>query len=279
MCKCMKISRNSYYTWLRKGQYKTQKQSLLHLKSRIKAIYDESNQVYGSTRIQKSLEREGLFYSRAYVAVLMKELGLKSVLNKKYRVCTTNSNHSFKLSENLLNRDFKSNTLGEKWVSDITYIRVGDHWNYLTIILDLADRKIVSWVLTDDMTTENTVYRAWLKARARRNITDNHIFHSDRGVQYASNIMTNLMKNSTKISQSMSRRGNCWDNAVAESFFKTIKYECTNRYIFNTYNQAYCVINQYIKWYNYQRLHSALGYKTPAEVETELTINKYKNVA
>ncbi|PCH74839.1 MAG: IS3 family transposase, partial [Flavobacteriaceae bacterium] len=221
----------------------------------------------------------GVFYSRSYIALLMKELGLRSVLSKKFRVCTTDSNHIFPLAENVLNRDFTSAQLGEKWVSDITYIKVGSDWNYLTTILDLADRKIVSWVLTEDMSTENTVHKAWLLARKYRTITRNHIFHSDRGVQYASNKMVNVLKSSNKITQSMSRKGNCWDNAVAESFFKTIKYECTNRYIFKYFLDAYQVIDNYIKWYNYKRLHSSLGYKSPVEMELELMKKINKNVA
>jgi len=229
----MKVSKNSYYTWLRLSCSKRQKESITYLKSRVTSIFNDSKQVYGSLRIQKSLEREGIIYSRAYIALIMKELGLRSVLSKKFKVCTTNSNHLLPIAENKLNRNFTSTDLGEKWVSDITYIRVGNQWNYLTTILDLADRKIVSWVLTEDMSTENTVYRAWIMARKRRNITENHIFHSDRGVQYASNKMTNILNSSNKITQSMSRKGNCWDNAVAESLFKTIKYECTNRYNFN----------------------------------------------
>lgn len=148
-------------------------------------MFNQSRQTYGSYRIQKMLEREGLNYCRSYVAIIMKKLGLRSVLSKEFRVCTTDSNHSFPLSKNVLDRDFSSEKLGDKWVSDITYIKVGKDWNYLTIILDLADRKIISWVLTVDMSTENTVYRTWLLARNKRDITDNHIFHSDRGVQYA----------------------------------------------------------------------------------------------
>lgn len=279
MCKCMKVSKNSYYTWLRVGDSKKQKESITYLKSRVTSIFNDSKQVYGSLRIQKSLEREGIVYSRAYVALIMKELGLKSVLSKKFKVCTTDSNHQLPLAENKLNRDFTSTKLGEKWVSDITYIRIGKQWNYLTTILDLADRKILSWVLTEDMSTENTVYRAWIMARKRRNITENHIFHSDRGVQYASNKMTNILNLSNKITQSMSRKGNCWDNAVAESLFKTIKYECTNRYDFSYYLDAYKIINEYIKWYNYERLHSTLDYKTPVEMEMELTMKNNNNVA
>lgn len=279
MCNCMRVSKNSYYTWLRIGQYKCQKSAVLHLKSRIATIFKDSKQIYGSLRIQKSLEREDIFYSRSYIALLMKELGLKSILSKKFRVCTTDSNHTFALADNVLNRDFTSTQLGEKWVSDITYIKVGNRWNYLTTVLDLADRKIVSWVLTQDMSAENTVLKAWLQARKNRDITNNHIFHSDRGVQYASTKMTNILNSSKKITQSMSRKGNCWDNAVAESLFKTIKYECTNRYVFNYYLDAYKIIDQYIKWYNYKRLHSALDYKSPVEMEIELIMKNNKNVA
>jgi putative transposase len=275
----MRVSKNSYYTWLRIDQFKLEKNSTTLLKLRITAIFNESKQVYGSLRVQKSLEREGLVYSRSYIALIMKNLGLRSVLSKKFRVCTTDSNHTFALAENVLNRDFTSGQLGEKWVSDITYIRVGNQWNYLTTVLDLADRKIVSWVLTEDMSTENTVYNVWLQARKNKNITNNHVFHSDRGVQYASNKMTSVLNSSKKITQSVSRKGNCWDNAVAESLFKTIKYECTNRYVFKYYLEAYLVIDQYIKWYNYKRLHSTLGYMSPVEKEIELIMKNNKNVA
>ncbi|OEK08350.1 integrase [Flavivirga aquatica] len=277
MCSIMNVSKNSYYTWVRTDN--KQKDSLIYLKQRITGIYNDSNQVYGSLRVQKMLERENLFYSRSYIAFLMKELGLKSVLSKKYKVMTTNSNHDFPIAENILNRGFTSSQLGEKWVSDITYIKVGSGWNYLTTILDLADRKIVAWTLSADMTTKNMVYKAWVLAREKRKITNNHIFHSDRGVQYASNKMVSLLNLSSKITQSMSRKGNCWDNAVSESFFKTIKYECTNRYNFKSYLHTYHIINQYINWYNNSRIHSALDYKTPAEKELELRIINNKKVA
>ena len=272
MCKCMRVSKNAYYVWLRNNVVKTEKTSLMYLKARITTIFSKNRQVYGSLRIQKSLEREGLFYSRSYIALLMRDLGLKSVVSKQFKVCTTDSKHNFPIAKNLLNRDFTALKLGEKWVSDISYIKVNHQWNYITTILDLADRKIVAWTLSDDMTTENTIYKTWLKARKNREITQNHIFHSDRGVQYAANKMTAIFANSTKIRQSMSRKGNCWDNAVAESFFKTLKYECTNRYSFDNFLDAYTVIDDYIKWYNYERLHTSLGFKTPAEKELEIKI-------
>ncbi len=129
------------------------------------------------------------------------------------------------------------------------------------------------------MTTQNTIYKTWVKARKIRKITQDHIFHSDRGIQYASNLMTSLFYENKKITQSMSRKGNCWDNAIAESFFKTLKYECTNRHNFRSIFQAESIIGKYINWYNYQRLHSSLDYKTPAEKELEIKINNYRKVA
>ena len=273
MCLTLKVSKNAYYKWFKNKELIKTKSSLLVLMERIQYHFDKSKMIYGSYRIQQSLQREGLLYSRAYVAILMQKMGLKSVLRRKY-VVTTDSNHSYPIAENKLDRNFTSHQLGEKWVSDITYIRVNDQWNYLTTIMDLADRKIVGWQLSNDMTVENTIYKAWIKARQVRNISENFIFHSDRGVQYASNKMTNLFTFNKKITQSMSRKGNCWDNAVAESFFKTIKNECLNRHCFSTDLQLYLCLEEYINWYNTERLHSSLGYLSPLEMELKLRNNK-----
>ena len=279
MCKVLRVSINSYYTWLRNKDIIKANTSLEYLKERIRAIFKQSHQIYGSMRVCKMLEREGLKYHRSYIGLLMKEMGLKSILSRKFKVCTTDANHSFQIAENVLDRDFKTDKLGHKWVSDITYIKVKNQWNYVTTIIDLADRKIIAWTLSDDMTTENTIYKTWLKAIKKREITENHIFHSDRGVQYASNKMTFIFQKNSKITQSMSRKGNCWDNAVAESLFKTLKYECTNRYQFDSVLKAHLIIDNYIKWYNYKRIHSAIDYKTPAEKEMEIRCNNFKNVA
>ena len=269
MCSCLKVSKNAYYHWLKAKDVTKEKASKLHLKARILSIFEESREIYGSARIQKMLEREGLPYCRSYIVKLMKKMRLKSILKRKF-IATTDSKHSFPVANNILDRNFKSYKLGEKWISDITYVKVGEHWNYLTTIMDLADRKIVGWALSEDMTAENTIIKAWSNARKTRNIISGFIFHSDRGVQYAANKMTNIFSFNRKITQSMSRKGNCWDNAVAESFFKTIKYEWLNRLIFKSYFQLYKAIDQYISWYNTKRLHSALGYITPLEMEIKL---------
>jgi len=138
----MKVSRNAYYNWIKTKDNKVEKESLVLLKERIRSIFKQSRQIYGSHRVQKMLERESLYYSRSYIAFLMRQMNLKSVLRRKY-VITTDSNHAFDIAENKLNRDFNSSQLGEKWVSDITYIRVNNDWNYLKTVIDLADRKVI----------------------------------------------------------------------------------------------------------------------------------------
>ena len=265
----MNVSTNSFYYWLNKGKYIKEKEKVKTLKKRIKFHFENSKQIYGSCRIKEALKREGLSYSRSYIARLMKEMRLISIVKKQY-VTTTLSDHSLPRADHLLKREFSTNKLGYRWVSDITYIKVAGVWNYLTTIIDLADRKLVGWSFSEDMTTQNTIKSAWFNAIMKRPIIKGFIFHSDQGVQYASKELTNIFNPSIKISQSMSRKGNCWDNAVAESFFKTIKYEWINRFKYENFNQAKKSIEEYIKWYNYERFHSANDYLTPVEMEMKL---------
>lgn len=286
MCKYLNISKNSFYVWLNNEKTDRLTDSKKKLQNMIKTIFYESKQVYGSYRVKAELERHGVFISRPYVARLMKSMGLRSVLSKKFKVMTTDSKHDYPVAENILNRDFCVQELGKVWVSDITYIKVGKKWGYLTVVIDLADRKVVGWSLSDDMTYENTVMRAWIMARNNRKIVKGFVFHSDRGSQYACNKMRSIFSFQLKPAagelkkQSMSRKGNCWDNAVAESFFKSIKYEKLYRHIFTDLKQLYNCISNYINWYNTKRIHSSLDYMTPLEKELELKSNyKYKNVA
>ena len=277
MCNILKISRNSYYQWQRNSNHIKRSKTTI-LKSKIIQIWQENRKVYGSYKITKVLARQGYNYHPSYISRLMQQMGIKSQAKRKY-VTTTDSNHDYKISPNILNRNFNVKALGKVWVSDITYIRCKDKWVYLTTMLDLADRKIVGWALSKDMTVENTVYKAWVKARKNREISDDFIFHSDRGVQYAANKMTNIFKHNKKINQSMSRKGNCWDNAVAESFFKTIKCELIYRKSFKTYTETYKQIDTYIQWYNNKRIHQYLNYLTPLEMETKLKNPKNKRAA
>ena len=188
--------------------------------------------------------------------------GLRASVPPKF-VATTDSDDDNPIAENVLNRGFRVYELGKVWVSDITYIRVNTDCVYLTTVFDLADRKVIGLSLSNDMTAKNTMIKAWNRARVNRPITKGLIFHSNRGVQYTCNSFRDILTYNQPVTQSMSRKGNYWDNAVAESFFKTIKYERLNRYNFKSIQEVKKVVFEYIEhWYNRMRLHSSLGYKT-----------------
>jgi len=235
-------------------------------------IHKDSKMVYGSPRIAAKLTEKGFRVSRPRVARIMRKAGIQSIIRKKW-VKTTDSDHMHPLAENVLNRDFSVANLGEKWVSDLTYIRTEAGWVYLTIVIDLADRKVIGWSLSDNMEAKSTTVSAFQMAKANRAIGERLIFHSDQGVQYAClEFRQQLM--GLPIIQSMSRKGNCWDNAVAESFFKTMKTEMVYHRTFKTKKQAYLEIFEYIEaWYNRKRSHSSLGYLTPVDVE-HMIMNK-----
>ena len=206
----------------------------------------------------------------------MKELGLFSKLSKKFKV-TTDLKHSYLLVENVLNRQFLVSQPSKTWVSDITYIHTKEGFLYLTIIMDLHDRKIIGWSLSDGMSTNETTLASWKMAIRNRNAQIGLIFHSDRGVQYANTKFANVLQ-SYKVTRSMSRRGNCWNNAVAESFFKSLKTELIYGNKLITKEQMKLQIFEYIEiWYNQKRRHSALNYRTIKEFNNQN--NKYKNVA
>jgi transposase InsO family protein len=274
MCKAFKVSRSGYYDWLNRKPSKRaiEKQKI---ESAIKIIYQESKGRYGSPKITKELERRGMIVSRPRVARMMKSEGLKSIIQKKYRVSTTDSKHNYPVAENHLNRNFKALGPGQKWVSDITYIHTDQGWLYLTIIMDLYDRKIIGWALSNTMTARDTVLAAWRMALINRPINDHLIFHSDRGVQYASGEFTEKLKEKS-VTQSMSRKGNCWDNAVAENFFKILKSEMGNhQHLFSLLYAKNKVFDFIEIWYNRKRIHSYLGYLTPEEY----SLNQLLNVA
>ena len=280
MCKCLKISKRAYYMWddgKRQAKKDEDDQALI---AKIESVYQESNCSYGSPRITKDLRKQGVLVSRKRVAKLMRQEGIRSIYRLKY-VVTTDSKHAYPLAENILNRNFYPEEVGKVWVSDITYIRVNQKWAYLTTMIDLGDRKVIGWSLSEDMTTKSTVLEAWNKARLHRPIKKGFIFHSDRGVQYASNSFRQIINPNKYITQSMSRKGNCWDNAVAESFFKTLKTEFTKRKRFKNIEELRMGLNWYIDvWYNTKRIHSTLGYLTPLEKEQQLNNKNYlKNVA
>ena len=244
------------------------------LTEKIKVIHRNSKQTYGSPRITQELIKSDVKVSRPRVARLMKKAKIRSIVKRKFRV-TTDSEHKYPVVENKLNRQFKVGKIATAWVSDITYIKTTQGWLYLTIILDLADRKVVGWSLSSTMKTIDTVIPAWKMAQKNRAIMSELIFHSDRGIQYACNEFKSLMENNPLVIRSMSGKGNCWDNAVAESFFKTLKAECIYQNKFVSKQQAAMVVFEYIEiWYNKKRLHSALGYMSPNEFEEFLNVKK-----
>lgn len=277
MCSLFKVSRSGYYNWLDRKPSDTAEANKMIL-GEIKQVYKQSRCTYGSPRITAELNDRGLRVSKPRVARLMKQADIRSIRQKKYRV-TTDSNHNYRVNTNLLDRNFNPQKIAKAWVSDITYIKTAEGWLYLTIIIDLADRKVVGWALSQTMKTKDTIIPAWTMARTNRSITGSLIFHSDRGVQYACDEFRIELKKNPLVRQSMSRKGNCWDNAVAESFFKTLKTELVYHHHFKTREQANLMIFEFIEvWYNRKRRHSALGYLSPEQKE-QVLINQLLNAA
>ena len=277
MCFLFKVSRSGYYNWLdRKPSDRAEANKMILVE--IKQVYKQSRYTYGSPRITVELNDKGIRVSKPRVARLMKQAGIRSIRQKKYKV-TTDSNHNYRVNANLLNRNFNPQKLAKAWVSDITYIKTAEGWLYLTVIIDLADRKVIGWALSQTMKAKDTIIPAWTMARTNRSITGSLIFHSDRGVQYACDEFRIELKKSPLVRQSMSRKGNCWDNAVAESFFKTLKTELVYHHCFKTRKQANLMIFEFIEvWYNRKRRHSALGYLSPEQKE-QVLINQLLNAA
>jgi len=273
MCEVLGVSRSGYYHW--KKELRGEKK-YVDLDKEIADIFERSKITYGSPRIHKELIKKGISVSESTVSRRMSALGLSPEVKKKF-VVTTASNHAEPIAENLLNREFYQEQIGKVWVGDITYIRVLNSFVYLTTVIDLADRSVVGWHLSDNMRDEDTTVAAFRKAAKRRKLQAGAMFHSDQGVQYASRRFKAELTH-YNCAQSMSRRGNCWDNAVAESFFKTIKKEALNRYNFTSIEEVYTVVFDYIDgWYNTKRIHSSLGYLSPREKFLEL--QAYKTAA
>jgi len=258
MCKVLRVSRSSYYSWLTRNPSKRSIENH-KLSDRIKEIYQQSKKTYGSPRVTIKLQEEGLHVSRRRVARLMKRQNLKSIIRKKW-VITTDSRHNYPVVENKLNRDFTVTRSGQVWVSDITYIKTFQGWLYLTVIIDLYDRKVIGWSFSRSLKAVHTTIPAWKMAVRNRLITRKLIFHSDRGVQYACNEFKNLILSNKLVERSMSRKGDCWDNAVAESFFKTLKVEHVYHHSYKTFKEAELSVFEYIEaWYNVNRIHTTIN--------------------
>ncbi len=271
MCRLLEVSRSGFYAWLRREEGEVGPRALENrrLIERIKAIHAKSRETYGSPRIHAELRKSGDECGKNRVARLMSQAGIRSKVRKKFRVKTTNSNHAYPIAPNLL-RDRAAPVLpNEIWVADITYIPTAEGWLYLASILDLCSRKVVGWAMKDTLRVELTLGALEMALKRRRPETG-LLHHSDRGTQYAAGDYRDLLDEHGLVS-SMSRKGNCYDNAAKESFFHTLKTELVHHTHYKTRDEAKASLFDYIEiFYNRQRLHSSLGYRSPEEFEAYL---------
>ena len=264
MCRVLEVGRSGFYAWLNRRESPRSCENR-NLMIEVKAVYKKSRRTYGSPRVHAVLKEKGYTIGRHRIARLMRENGVISKHKRKFRA-TTNSNHDHLVAENKLERQFKATKLGQCWVSDITYIPTREGWLYLAVTIDLFHRRVIGWAM-DRRITRWLVMRTLNMAIRNGNVKPGLIHHSDRGVQYACNDFQALL-NVHGIVCSMSRKGDCWDNAVAESFFHTLKVELVHDRNYKTRQEAKKDIFEYIEvFYNRQRRHSHLGYLSPVEFE------------
>lgn len=265
LCKGAGISRSGYYEWLKREESarSIENRQLLSL---IKISHRESDETYGALRIHRDLKKQGKSCGKNRVARLMRVNGLKSIHRLKYKPQTTQSRHDDPISPNLLTQDFSATGVNQKWGCDISYIQTKEGFLYLAIVLDFYSRKIIGFAMGSSLEAE-LCCEALKQACVLRQPPAELVHHSDRGVQYASHNYRNLLKNN-KIVQSMSRKGNCYDNAMVESFFHTLKVERVHRRNYKSREEAKSDIANYIiNFYNHKRLHSSLDYLSPVEFE------------
>ena len=275
MCKVCNVNRSAYYHWVNNGCIVNKVDETLN--QLIKDIFYQYREVYGTRRIKKVLVQEyGVIVSTRKIAKSMREVGLVVKMKHKFKVTTTDSNHNHSISPNRLQRDFKTNVTDEVYVGDITYIPTQQGWLYLAIVIDLFSRKVVGWSMDDNMETP-LVNNALQMALHTRKPAPKLIWHTDRGSQYASDSHRELLAEHD-ILQSMSRKGDCWDNAVSESFFHSLKTELVHHERFKTRAEANQAIFEYIEvFYNRQRLHSTNDYMSPVNYEAKML--QYKTAA
>ncbi len=267
-CQVLEVSRAGYYAW-RDRPASPRAVRREQLVQKIKTVHQQNRRVYGSPRVYEALIAQGEKVSENTVARLMKQRRIRVKTKRKFVPRTTDSDHANPVAPNVLDRQFTAQMPNQKWAVDITYIPTEQGWLYLAGVIDLCSRMIVGWSMADHMRAE-LVGDALKMAIARRNPSGPLIHHSDRGVQYTSEDYMHLLE-SHNMMPSMSRKGNCWDNAVKESFWATLKTELVNHEQYATHEQARASIFEYIEvFYNRKRLHSSLGYVSPEAFEASL---------
>jgi putative transposase len=264
MCELFKVSRSGFYSTIAKPQG-LRHQANQELDRKITDVYNQHKKRYGAPRITRALQAQNEACSHTRVARRMKALGLVAVAKKKFKV-TTDSEHHLPVYKNILNRDFSTTAINQKWACDITYVHTQEGWLYLAVVIDLYSRAIIGWSMSKRM-KKALVCDALIMALFKRKFPKNVIVHSDRGSQYCSNKYQKILKD-YRLMGSMSRKGNCWDNAIAESFFHTLKVELIHECVYKTRIEARQSIFQYLEgYYNKNRMHSAIDYNTPFEFE------------
>lgn len=264
MCRVLRVSRSGFYDWRNRGLSNRHKADQMLLPKIVK-VFKEGRRTYGSPSITHQLKIEGEYCGKNRIARLMRLNGIKAKTKRKFKI-TTDSGHGKKAADNLVNQYFKADYPDQLWCSDITYIWTKEGWLYLAVILDVYSRRIVGWSMSKRV-TEDLVINALKQALSYRTPDSATIFHSDQGRQYASSRFRKLLEN-RGIQSSMSGKGNCYDNAITETFFHTLKTELTYFEKYQTREEAKSSIFEYIEvFYNRQRRHSAIGYKTPVDFE------------
>jgi putative transposase len=265
LCRTLEVSRQGFYAWL--GRKPCQRKLTDEMLRRsIRREFADSGARYGAPRVQKALDAQGQSTSRKRVARLMRQDGLIARHRRRF-IHTTDSRHGFAVAPNLVNRNFAPDGPNRVWATDITYIRTMRGWFYLAVVLDLFSRKVVGWSMQPYMDRRLVLAALDMAIESRRPAPGTLMHHSDRGVQYACHEYRRALADA-EIAVSMSRKGNCWDNAPVESFFSTLKHELVYRTSFASHDAARAALFQYIEgFYNRRRLHSSLGYLSPVEYE------------
>jgi len=268
LCRAMQVSKSGFYRWLN-GKPGPRKQRTTAIQQAVLDVYQESNGIYGSYKIAEKLKSEEHLETacRNTVAKAMKDLGLKSRVTSKFKPTTTVNDPTKKPASNILAQDFKAEAPNQKWVADITYLATNAGWVYLAVVIDLFSRKVVGWKMSDRLTTPIVTGALKNAIESRRPATRQLLHHSDRGCQYTSEAFQEIMR-ATNMTCSMSRTGCCYDNAVVERFFWSLKHEWTKFEEYQTLNDAQLSVFKYIEtFYNSERIHQTLDYKTPDEFE------------
>ena len=265
MCRLLKVSRSGFYAWLTRPESQRSRENRA-LEAKIRVFHAASHGIYGSPKIHQDLIDDGVRCGKNRVARIMREAGIRSRRKKKFKA-TTNSRHNLPVAANLLDQDFTAKTPDRVWVGDITYVPTQEGWLYLAVLIDLYNRKVVGWASSSRMTRQLAI-DALRMALDRQSPEKGLVHHTDRGSQYASANYQKVLSD-RRILCSMSRKGNCYDNAVAESFFGLLKTEWVNHCRYRSRSEANHSLFYYIEiFYNRKRRHSFIDYATPQEYET-----------